>query len=46
MICGPIPKVAPEASGLVGVIAPTQASVAVGGVQITTALQVASSADT
>ena len=45
MICGPNPKVAPEASGLVGMIAPTQASVAVGGVQITTALQVAASAD-
>ena len=45
MICGPTPKVAPEASGLVGMIAPIQASVAVGGVQIATALQVTASAD-
>ena len=46
MICGPNPNVAPEASGLVGVTVPTQASAAVGGVQITTAVQVAASADT
>ena len=46
MVCGPNPKVAPEASGLVGMIAPIQASVAVGGVQITTALHVVASADT
>ena len=46
MTCAPNPKVVPEASGLVGMIAPTQASVAVGGVHITTALQVTASADT
>ena len=46
MICAPNPRVAPGASRLAGVTAPTQASVAVGGVQITTALQVAASADT
>ena len=45
-MCGPNPKVAPGASRLVGVTPPTQVSVAVGGVQITTALQVAASADT
>ena len=40
MVCGPNPKVTPGASGLVGVTDPAQASVAVGGVQITTASQV------
>ena len=44
MVCGPSPKVVPETSGLVGVIAPTQASVAVGAVQMTTAVQVVGSA--
>ena len=46
MMCGPNPKVVPETSGLVGMIDPTQASVAVGGVQITTASQVAASVGT
>ena len=40
MVCGPSPKVAPGVSGLVGMIGPAQLSVAVGGVQITTASQV------
>ena len=45
-MCGPSPKVAPEASRLVGVIAPTHASVAVGAVQMTTVVQVVGSAGT
>ena len=46
MICGPIPNVVPEALGLVGMTDPAQSSVAVGAVQVTTALQVAALADT
>ena len=46
MVCGPNPKVAPGASGLVGVMEPAQLSVAVGAVQFTMALQVVGLTDT
>ena len=46
MVCGPNPKDDPEASGLVGTIAPAQLSFAVGAVHVTMALQVSASADT
>ena len=38
MVCAPSPKVVPGALGLVGMIAPSQTSVAVGAVQFTTAV--------
>ena len=40
MVCAPNAKVAPGASGLVGMSEPAQLSAAVGGVQFTTASQV------